>query len=232
MSEDNETNGDSAPEFPRQVYSIDIDGVLADFILEFTAVANQKFKTPVISQHSQEAWDLVGLLTPEQLAETWAEVERLPGFWYDMKPLATGIEFDLLHSLAHDENSQVLFLTARMIGPEIKRQTEAWLMDAGVCAPNVVVTEPHESKVREALRLGVNVLLDDHAPTCQYASERGVPHVYLLQRLYNRGYEFPPETSAKVKRVGSLVEFFWHEHHRREPEWSLRIDRDLGGIHG
>lgn len=209
--------------YPKQVYSIDMDGVLADFVLDFTQIANRLFGTPVISTHSQTTWDLTETLTGEQCAAVWAEIDGSPSFWLDLKPLATWPELDLLHSLDHDGNTEIQFLTARELGVDPKRQTEGWLIGSGFCAPKVHLVTASD-KVTRALEYRVNVLLDDDPTICAGAIAAGIPHVYLMSRRYNQ--EAP--TTIGVKRVGAMIEFFWLEHQRRLAEWNAHESTEGG----
>lgn len=200
---------------PKAVYAIDLDGVMADFVLEFTSVANRMFNTPVISTHSQRTWDFVDVLTAEQRELTWAEVDKSKDFWMGVKPLATWPEMELLHSLQHDEQSKVYFVTARCIGQDIKKQCEVWLQANGFCGGDVVLNEP--DKGTWAKKVGVTVAIDDRIQHIEEYIAAGVPHVYLMRRQYNQPYDNP-----KVTTVGAIIEFCWSEYKRREAEFAER----------
>lgn len=200
---------------PKSVYAIDLDGVLADFVLEFTSVANRMFNTPVISTHSQVTWDFVDVLTAEQRELTWAEVDKSRDFWMGVKPLATWPEMELLHSLQHDEQSQLYFVTARNVGIDIKKQTEVWLQSNGFCGGDVILSDGDKGKV--VRDLGITVAIDDRQQHCEEYVKAGVPHVYLMRRQYNRDWHHD-----KVTQVGCMIEFCWHEYKRREAEFAER----------
>jgi len=203
-------------ESARSVYVIDLDGVLADFILEFTSLANRLFGTQVISTHSQKVWDIHDILTDEQREKTWEAVDVSDGFWIGVKPLATWPEMELLHSLQHDDMSTVHFLTARNLGVNLQKQTEIGLGGNGLCSTSVILIGD-KTKGQWAKELGVTVAIDDRPETCDEYVAAGVPNIYLMRRLYNQPYDNP-----KVITIGCMMEFCWYEYKRREAEFAGR----------
>lgn len=180
---------------------LDVDGVLADFILGFTTLANRMFGTPVYTTLEQKAWDSYEGLTDAECTQTLEAAKLSPTFWQDLPPLASPEELARLAfvAAAHD----LYFVTSRF-GVGAKVQTEAWLRRHGVPSPTVIVSDA-KGEVAKAVR--AEILLDDKAGNAvftQYYSRTTA--VYLLDRPYNR---FDPAVlGSKIIRVRTLLEFF------------------------
>src|SRR5690242_5772667 len=110
----------------------DVDGVLADFIGGFTAVASDMFPgVPVTRTHEQPSWHGFPGMTDAQIAAVWEHVKRSDSFWLALSPLMTPAEAYRISKLwGHD----VYFCTAR-VGKEAKAQTEEWLSGHGIYRP-------------------------------------------------------------------------------------------------
>lgn len=180
---------------------LDVDGVLADFILGFTTLAQRMFGTPAYTTLEQKAWDLYDGLTDTQCVQALEAAKRSPTFWRELPPIASAEELARLASAAaaHD----FYFVTNRT-GVAAKAQTEAWLRRYGVALPTVIISEA-KGEVAKAVR--ADVLLDDKAGNAvftQYYSRTTA--VYLIDRPYNR---FDPAVlGSKIVRVRTLLEFF------------------------
>jgi len=179
---------------------LDVDGVLADFILGFTTLANRMFGSPVYTTLEQRVWDSFDGLTDAQHARVWEAATQSPTFWEELPPIASPAEFARLAAAAaaHD----LYFVTSR-IGLGVKAQTEAWLRRVGLSTPTVILSDA-KGEVAKAVR--ADALLDDKAGNAvftQYYS-RGTA-VYLIDRPYNR---FDPAIlGSKIIRVRTLREF-------------------------
>ncbi len=180
---------------------LDVDGVLADFILGFTTLANRMVGTPVYTTLEQKAWDLYEGLSDTQCVQALEAAKRSPTFWQELPPLASPEELARLAAVAPAH--EVYFVTNRF-GIGAKAQTETWLRRHGLSAPTVIISDA-KGEVAKALR--ADVLLDDKAGNAvftQYYSRATA--VYLIDRPYNR---FDPEVlGSKIIRVRTLHEFF------------------------
>ena len=180
---------------------LDIDGVLADFILGFTTLANRMFGTPVYTTLDQKAWDSYEGLTDAQYTQALEAAKVSPTFWQDLAPLASPEELAKLASAARAHD--FYFVTNRF-GVGAKAQTEAWLRRHGVSSQTVIVSGA-KGEIAKAVR--ADVLLDDKAGNAvftQYYSHATA--VYLIDRPYNR---FDPAVlGSKIVRVRTLLEFF------------------------
>lgn len=180
---------------------LDIDGVLADFILGFTTLANRMFGTPVFTTLEQKTWDSYEGLTDVQCTQALEAAKLSPTFWQDLPPIASPEELARLASAAR---AQDLYFVTNRFGIGAKTQTEAWLRRHGVSSPTVIVSEA-KGEIAKAVR--ADVLLDDKAGNAvftQYYSRATA--VYLIDRPYNR---FDPAVlGSKIVRVRTLLEFF------------------------
>ncbi|HET7266312.1 MAG TPA: hypothetical protein VFL28_16725 [bacterium] len=180
---------------------LDVDGVLADFILGFTTLANRMFGTPVFTTLEQKSWDAYEGISAAQCALALEAAAASPAFWQDLPPIASPDELAHLASIApaHD-----LYFVTNRFGNGAKAQTETWLRRHGVSAPTVILSEA-KGEVARAVR--ADVLLDDKAGNAvftQYYSRATA--VYLIDRPYNR---FDPAVlGSKITRVRTLDEFF------------------------
>lgn len=180
---------------------LDVDGVLADFILGFTTLANRMFGTPVYTTLEQKTWDSYDGLTDDQSARALDAVKQSPTFWQELPPIASPDELARLASVApaHD-----LYFVTNRNGVAAKAQTEAWLRRHGLSMPTVILSDA-KGEVAKAVR--ADILLDDKAGNAvftQYYSRATA--VYLIDRPYNR---FDPAVlGSKIIRVRTLHEFF------------------------
>lgn len=194
----------------KHVYAIDVDGVLADFVLDFTLIANKKFGTPVIGTHSQQKWNMNWIgLDGDQHAQVWEEINASPYFWMKLKSLCTPEELSALDTLCHDPDSAVHFITSRC-GVDPEGQTFDWLRSFGVCAEAVHVVNSPEDKPELAKAFGVTVAIDDKPETVAGYHDAGIENVFLMRRLYNTPFE-----REGIKIVGSMIEFIYHDCVRR-----------------
>lgn len=179
---------------------LDVDGVLADFILGFTTLANRMFGSPVYTTLEQKVWDAFDGLTDAQHARVWEAATQSPTFWQELPPIASPAEFARLAAAApaHD----LYFVTSR-VGVGVKSQTETWLRRAGVSTPTVILSDA-KGEIAKAVR--ADALLDDKAGNAvftQYYSRATA--VYLMDRPYN---QFDPAIlGSRIIRVRTLHEF-------------------------
>ncbi len=181
---------------------IDVDGVLADFIQGFTALAGQMFRgVPVTRTYEKETWDGYPGLTETQIAQVWDVVNKSTTFWASLSPLITLQEARRISTLHNQE--YVYFCTAR-VGADAKAQTERWLREHGIVNPTVVISK---RKGEFCKAVDADVAIDDKAGNASFIDwgTEGRTKSYLLDRPYNR---VPQEFLASgVRRVHSLTEF-------------------------
>ena len=191
-----------------KTFVVDIDGVLADFILGFTKLAAIKHPDiPVYSALQQKSWDGFAGMSETQITQTWERVLKSPNFWQDLPTLASPATFTWLNKL--NLQAQVYFATNR-VGKDPLYQTKQWLQSHGIFEPNVVVTKRKGEFCRV---VNATYAIDDKADNASaiaWLSEReGYPArtiPFLLTRPYNQ-YDERMVGSKYVMRVNTFDEF-------------------------
>lgn len=183
---------------------MDIDGVLADFVLGYTKVAaelgakNCPWPTPV-----NQSWQFYDIEEPIRKAAFRETDKRGARFWANLEPLASREEFAILNQLADDH--EVYYVTARYGAPamEIVRATRSWLRAQGIAHPTVILSN---KKGELGQVLGITHAVDDKAGNAVYLGYHSPStKVYLLDRPYNR---FPHDVlGGRVRRIIELKEF-------------------------
>lgn len=182
----------------KPVVLIDVDGVLADFVLGFREIANRRFGVPVYDTHHQESWEF-GDLTAKQAAEVWKEIRESKTFWNDLPRLCTLAELGAINRLR--ERARVVFLTSR-VGATALPQTYDWLQSLGIMLPDVWVVSHASEKAGVAKQLGAVVSIEDNLENAIAIGEhcRSV----LINRPYNRGN---PQSMELPPTVNTVTEF-------------------------
>jgi len=180
----------------------DIDGVLADFVLGFTRIANGMFGSRIYGTVDQQEWNFEdGEFTKAQVSQVWEEIKRSNTYWEMLEPIPMepGVFRELnMRNLVDD----LYFVTSR-VGVNVKSQTESWLMKQGIWNPTVVISD---KKGEIASAVEADALLDDkpgNVLAVHYLSRKTVP--YLIDRNYNRWNM--KATSERIVRVKSVTEF-------------------------
>ena len=174
---------------------LDIDGVLADFVLGFRQLANQRYGVPVYGTMEQLDWSFPDL-TVEQQNHLWTEIRESKTFWRDLPVLPTNV---LLLEDAVD-NHRVYFCTSRL-GDSAQYQTAAWLDEKFyITYPTVIVSS---EKGRVAAGVGANFALDDKVKHVLQIQQESWAKAFLLDQPYNRDRDWP-----LLPRVKTVEEFF------------------------
>jgi uncharacterized HAD superfamily protein len=186
---------------------IDVDGVLADFMLSACKLAQHFDPTiPLVDNAHTKDWDNWEGWSREVKSKVWKEIKTLPYFFCDLTPLVTREEIRMLRSLRKPTN-EIYFVTSRP-GPTAKWQTEQWIWDHMEFVPTVVITE---KKAEFAKLIKPDWSIEDHAKNAHEIGEViGPNRSYIIDRLYNQkfitttGYTRSPDAT----RVKTLKEFF------------------------
>lgn len=181
-----------------KVVMLDIDGVLANWLLAFSQLANTLYGTPVIQDGDQTDWELNGLIPQDVQSKTWTHIKRDGSFWINLLPLVSQDTFYSINDLP-----DVYFVTGRPSGNRAKELTEAWLQHYGLKLPTVIFSK---RKGEIALAIEATHSIDDkagNAVAISYTSSK--TKSYLLNKAYN---QFDHSViGSKVKRIYSVDEF-------------------------
>ena len=177
---------------------LDIDGVLADFVLGFRQLANQRYGVPVYGTMEQLDWSFPDLTVAQQ-NHLWTEIRESKTFWRDLPVLPTNV---LLLEDAVD-NHRVYFCTSRP-GDSAQYQTAAWLDEKFyITYPTVIVSS---EKGRVAAGVGANFALDDKVEHIRQIQRDSSANAFLLDRPYNQDPDFGPW--PLLPRAQTVDEFF------------------------
>ena len=158
---------------------IDLDGVLADFVSAFNALA---FDLLGVQAPPADCWDYMkkGGMTRRQEEQLWDHVRDSPNFWSSLQPYSeTPRVLPRLASTTH----AIYFITSRR-SPTAKVQSEDWLMKMGHPRPTVCISS-QKGLLCRALR--ITHFLDDHTANVQQVlTDSPATSAYLLTRPWNR----------------------------------------------
>ena len=182
----------------------DVDGVLSDFVVPFTQLAKDMgFVDKTWSTTEQKYYDFRPL-TPDQVKVLFDAIVESRDFWETLPPLVNKETFVSIDELCHEES--VLFATARNSdAKDPGEQTHRWLINQGICHPNVIVTK-RKGDVARAFE--ADYLIDDkleNAWAVHWISDSPQTKVYLLDQPYNQCS--PDLGPKKVTRIYSVDEF-------------------------
>lgn len=195
-----------------RVVMFDVDGVLADFLGGFSALAktldpNVPLLTyeeadPSRGVYQQERWDFDPKLYPPELVnQVWKLIKASDSaFWLTLEPLQHQDVYDWIADMVYERN--VYFVTNRP-GYLAKPHTEEWLRARGIYNPTVIVSS---LKGEVAKSLEADYSIEDKAGNAvmiKYWSPK--THSYLLDWPYNRFNQ--DILGSKVRRVDGIGQF-------------------------
>jgi uncharacterized HAD superfamily protein len=159
----------------------DVDGVLADFSVAFTALASAMFPGFEITRATDQATYHWQGLDKKQVNEVWRAIDVIPGFWESLPPLVDEYTFAQLHELTLSR--PVYFVTARP--DRAKAETEWWLEGQGAHRATVITTK---RKGEFAKAVGAGFCIEDKPSNASMVAwlTDGETKSYLLDRPYNR----------------------------------------------
>ncbi len=122
---------------------VDIDGVLADFSVEFSRFIRAYDPTmPIVTASTQLDWSTWGGIMTEARANAgWEAVKRTENWWETLPDLAPPSVFRRIAAAHHD--IPIIFVTSRIptLGRSVYQQCINWLEAHGVEEPLVVVAK-------------------------------------------------------------------------------------------
>lgn len=201
---------------------IDLDGVLADWVYEFTRLMASMFPEipglPVTAreQYTLRVKDYPGV-PPGAYEATWDALTRTPNWWEGLPAIPTPWELAGLRETANRHD--VVMVTARdMMAPAGGRpltvQTRRWLESHGLGDVGLVFAKDKIPVIRAA---GLDLFYDDEERHVVGAAALDpAPAVYLQDRPYNR-LLLQADSGNGFRRVANVAEFLgWVEVHERE----------------
>jgi len=162
----------------------DLDGVLADFVAGFRALAAGMGKDPAAVDvgHAPPKSDGTADFETGD-AEVWQEILRSRTYWRDIPSLVDRFVWRRICALEDSYLARMYFVTNR-VGTDVKRQTEEWLELHGVLRPTVIIAR---RKGEVCAALGADFHLDDKAGNAVYVSYQSPDTAsYLLDNARNQ----------------------------------------------
>jgi len=188
----------------RKVIQLDMDGVLVDFSLGYTTLANRLFGTDIVSSTDQTDWNFRYALTPEQYNQLWFILKETDNWWRLLEPLVDSWTRNRIQNLSLEYD--VYFVTNRYSNrTPAGIQTVHWLNEHGIFNARVIVSK-HKGEV--ARLLGTTHSLEDNWDNAGYIhciADNPQVKSYLLNRPYNLGLR--GQLPEKFVRVDSVREF-------------------------
>lgn len=184
---------------------IDMDGVMADFISSFSALAYRLgYVRTVVSPEQCESYDWFDqLMTKEQSDLVWNVLQETPNWWMTLRPLVSPSEVNILND-AMRRGVPVVFLTARRgrtTGLSTVQQTEAWLRGIGIDTGKVENIIASRKKGNICAGLDLDAFLDDKPDNLAEIEKNGAGCLAVSRRWpYNK------EWGRHVFGVGEFIQ--------------------------
>jgi uncharacterized HAD superfamily protein len=136
-------------------FGIDMDGVVADFVKGYNALAKAELGIDLPYPAPEWNWHKLGGITSKQNNQLWDYIKSSM-FWGTLFPLPGAVEaLERLNEIS--KRHDIYFITTRP-GTLAKFLTEMWLKFHGMDTPTVLVTDNKAPVVRG---LGLDVFVDD-----------------------------------------------------------------------
>lgn len=181
---------------------VDIDGILADFVLAFLNLVHYRLndRVPLIPTVFHQEWSFKHLITPYEEDSTWKYIKDNPWWWGTLTSL---IDRDMGIRLTKlDHVVPIYYVTHR---PDDAHQaTHMWLQEvAHINNPNVIMSK---RKGEVARLLKTTHAIDDKIENCwclHWIPDSPQTKVYVLDRPYNR----TPSFVSGITRIAYFSEF-------------------------
>ena len=109
-----------------EIIVVDIDGVLADFSLSFTALMSRRSDEKTQSTRFQQTWRFEDSgYSKESVKDAWDYIDGNPSWWTALIPIPSRLEFSLLREL--ETHYTVVYLTNRHETDAVRDATQDWL---------------------------------------------------------------------------------------------------------
>lgn len=181
--------------------AFDLDGVFCNFTACAADMIRERYIPDLPIGYLQQTWSCEDILTTEQWNDVFSRLMAIDNFWTNIPAYDENVEALRDYLQSHDEND-IYFITSRgdCAGGSARSMTQLWLMDHGLPIQNLIVVKSGKEKEGHLRSNGIQMFIDDLAPTiAQCLSIEGCCSV-LLDREYNR-------YAAWLPRVMSVAEF-------------------------
>lgn len=190
----------------RKTISVDLDGVVAQFVPPFVQVINKLFPEKALPANFQpNDWLFSEVLHEDELKQALKETFNIPYFWGTVAPYQSNLE--ALEKNVWDVRFNIYYVTARAETPgdSAIELTSRWLRNHFVKPYNAQVVLVKDAKDKLAIMrgLGIQASIDDYLPTVVACNELPNHDAYLLDRPWNR-----KDRPADLKVVSNLEEYF------------------------
>ena len=163
---------------------IDVDGVVADFVLSFTSLAKEMgLVKEVYPTAQQKDWSF-----PFDTNPVWERVKASYNWWMTLQPLVSLTEIAHLNAalMAHD----IYFVTSRprTLGLSAERQTACWLEGIGVSVVMATVIATKTGTKGALMKsLDIDVAIDDYILNLEDIDQHGIK-AFARSWSYNEGW--------------------------------------------
>ena len=187
----------------KYIVGVDLDDVLADFIGEFTQLANAYYQRPPVgTQPVDWEWSNFGLSKEEQ-EFIWSEIRSINNFWEHLK-VEDGVDPRLVFQL--DRDHSVYFPTARVdtVGDSAAKQSAYWIRkNFGIEFPAVFAAY---DKKPMAAALKYDYFIDDRPKNC-IDIQKALPNckVYLKDASHNQAFDAEASGFTRVKNFNEFA---------------------------
>jgi len=179
---------------------LDIDGVMAGFVEGANRLALDMTGKALASPALCWNWLTEGpgeTLTPEENKALWDCIGKSDTFWVDLPELPHAGALVTAANRWLAKGHDVIFLTTRTRGVDIKAQTDVWLQQAGVDLPRTILIAGNKGEVLAALK--ADVFVDDYAPNILDACAKSPnTNCILLAQPWNA------DATEEIDRAGAL----------------------------
>lgn len=180
---------------------IDVDGVLADFMLGASQIAKTRYpETPTFTTTTTKDWDHWEGWPQPVIDYVWETIQDPTSrTWSNLPALLTRHEWLTLRRFMVKPTNEVYFTTSR-VGTTAKSQTEGWLYQMLDLEATVIITDDKAGFTR---LVRPDFSIEDNAiHAYKIGLVIGPERSYLIDRLYNKELHCQSAT-----RVSTFLEF-------------------------
>lgn len=185
--------------------SIDLDGVLFNFIQNAISVANTALNRDIPLDYEPDDWEWTKIFTKSDWEKTWEAIEKTPNFWLREAPYVNNVNCLYAYQFLNGY-SENYFITSRVstCGDSPEDQSTQALNGHGIQGKVIVVNDP-SYKARWMKDLYIDYSIDDYPPTVAACNRIEGHKAFLHDRPWNRDVKLP-----RVYSIGEFLEKTFH----------------------